>query len=70
VTRFFSLPGGVLFSIEEGISWWNPTLVWQIFLCAMVAALSLHNVLAFFYGVPGKSLLLFPTMPWKLTITN
>ncbi|CAG0915205.1 unnamed protein product [Notodromas monacha] len=49
VASAFGTPlGGVLFSIEEGISWWNPTLVWQIFLCAMLAALFLHNLLSLY----------------------
>ena len=42
VCTAFSAPiGGILFSLEEGASYWGPSLTWRTFFCSMIAFLSL-----------------------------
>ena len=45
--------GGVLFSLEEGSSFWNQNMTWRIFFCSMVSAFTLNVVLSTYHGQPG-----------------
>lgn len=36
-TAFSSPIGGILFSLEEGASYWSPSLTWKAFFCSMIA---------------------------------
>ena len=43
VCTAFSAPiGGILFSLEEGASYWAPSLTWRTFLCTMIALMTLY----------------------------
>ena len=42
--------GGVLFSLEEGASFWNQALTWRIFFCSMISSFTLYAFLAAYYG--------------------
>lgn len=50
-TRF---PGGVLFSLEEGCSFWNQSLTWRVFFASVVSTFTLNVVLSTYHGVPGN----------------
>lgn len=56
VCTAFSAPiGGILFALEEGCSYWGPSLTWRTFFCSMVALTSLYllNTIGSQFGKVG-----------------
>jgi chloride channel 7 len=45
VCSAFSAPiGGILFALEEGASYWSPSLTWRCFFCSMCALTTLYTL--------------------------
>ncbi|XP_017782655.1 PREDICTED: H(+)/Cl(-) exchange transporter 7-like [Nicrophorus vespilloides] len=45
--------GGVLFSLEEGASFWNQNLTWRIFFGSVVSTFTVNLILSAYYGAAG-----------------
>lgn len=55
VAAAFGAPvGALLFSLEEGASFWNQSLTWKIFFCSTMTTFSLHSFMSWYYGLPGQ----------------
>lgn len=65
--------GGVLFSIEEGTSFFNQSLTWRTFFASMITTFTLNIILSTYHGRPGDlsypgllNLGKFETIPYQI----
>jgi len=55
VSGAFGAPvGGVLFSLEEGASFWNQILTWRIFFCSLISTFTLNTIMSMINNKMGQ----------------
>lgn len=48
---YISIPGGVLFALEEAASFWNPNLILRTLIASIISSFTLNVVLSAFHGL-------------------